>query len=47
MTSSAIMLLVIMICFTGSAALMFFSAKKSGQFDDIEGIKYRMLSDEE
>lgn len=47
MTASTIVLLIIMICFTGSAGMIFWSAKKSGQFDDIEGIKYRMLSDEE
>jgi cbb3-type cytochrome oxidase maturation protein len=47
MTTSAIMLLLIMISFSGSALLLFWSAKRSGQFDDIEGIKYRMLTDEE
>ncbi|HEU4965313.1 MAG TPA: cbb3-type cytochrome oxidase assembly protein [Bacilli bacterium] len=46
MSMSAILLLLIMICFSGSAVLMYVLAKKDGQFDDVEGIKYRMLSDE-
>lgn len=47
MSFSAIMLLIIMGSFSGAAIMMYFSAKQSGQFDDIEGIKYRMLTDEE
>lgn len=46
MSTSAILLILIMFCFSGAAVLMYFLAKKNGQFDDVEGIKYRMLSDE-
>ncbi|ERI06965.1 cbb3-type cytochrome oxidase assembly protein [Aneurinibacillus aneurinilyticus] len=40
------MLITIMICFTGSALLIWYAAKSSGQFDDVEGIKYRMLEED-
>jgi nitrogen fixation-related uncharacterized protein len=46
MSTSALFLILIMACFTGSGVLMYVTAKKEGQFEDIEGIKYRMLSDE-
>ncbi|RXT15490.1 cbb3-type cytochrome oxidase assembly protein CcoS [Ammoniphilus sp. CFH 90114] len=35
-----------MATFSLSAILMYFGAKRMGQFEDIEGIKYRMLDDE-
>lgn len=40
------MLITIMICFSGSALLIWYAAKESGQFDDVEGVKYRMLEEE-
>ncbi|GED13038.1 hypothetical protein AM501_28385 [Aneurinibacillus migulanus] len=40
------MLITIMICFTGSALLIWYAAKSSGQFDDVEGVKYRMLEED-
>jgi cbb3-type cytochrome oxidase maturation protein len=40
------MLITIMICFSGSALLIWYAAKSSGQFDDVEGVKYRMLEEE-
>jgi len=46
MTLSAVLLLVIMCCFTGTAAVAYWAGKRSGQFEDIEGIKYRMLDDD-
>lgn len=46
MSLSAILLLIIMATFSLSAILLYFAAKKDGQFEDVEGIKYRMLEDE-
>jgi cbb3-type cytochrome oxidase maturation protein len=40
------MLIIIMISFSGSALLIWYAAKSSGQFDDVEGIKYRMLEED-
>ncbi|MED0674746.1 MULTISPECIES: cbb3-type cytochrome oxidase assembly protein [Aneurinibacillus] len=39
-------LLITMVCFSGSALLIWYAAKTSGQFDDVEGVKYRMLEEE-
>jgi cbb3-type cytochrome oxidase maturation protein len=39
------MLLTIMVSFTLGGIVFFLAAKKSGQFNDVEGIKYRMLED--
>ncbi|WP_162142457.1 cbb3-type cytochrome oxidase assembly protein [Aneurinibacillus terranovensis] len=41
------MLITVMIAFSGSAILMWFAARNNGQFEDVEGIKYRMLEDGE
>ncbi|HJV44525.1 MAG TPA: cbb3-type cytochrome oxidase assembly protein [Bacillota bacterium] len=46
MSLSSILLIVIMATFTFSALLLYWGAKKDGQFEDVEGIKYRMLEDE-
>jgi cbb3-type cytochrome oxidase maturation protein len=44
---SMFLLIFLMLC-TGFAGWMFFLwAVKSGQYDDVEGPKYRMLEDEE
>lgn len=44
---SMFLLIFLMLC-TGFAGWLFFLwAVKSGQYDDIEGPKYRMLEDEE
>ena len=39
------MLLTIMVAFTIGGIGFWIAARKSGQFDDVEGIKYRMLDD--
>ncbi len=44
---SAVLLLTVMICFSVSAILVWYWAKKDGQFQNVEEIKYRMLNDEE
>ncbi|MGZ4031473.1 MAG: cbb3-type cytochrome oxidase assembly protein CcoS [Tumebacillaceae bacterium] len=46
MTISAWMLIGICLSMTGSAGLLVWWSWKNGQFDDTEGIKYRMMSDE-
>lgn len=46
MTLSGVLLVTIMATFSLSAILMYFGAKRAGQFEDVEGIKYRMLEDE-
>ncbi|WP_120189107.1 cbb3-type cytochrome oxidase assembly protein [Ammoniphilus oxalaticus] len=46
MSISTILLITIMATFSLSAILMYVAAKKGGQFEDVEGIKYRMLDDE-
>ena len=44
---SSIIILIILSFFLGTAAwLIFLWAVKKGEFDDIEGPKYRMLDDE-
>ena len=44
---SSIIILIILSFFLGTAAwLIFIWAVKKGEFDDIEGPKYRMLDDE-
>jgi len=44
----SIFLLIFLALITGVAAWLFFLwAAKSGQFDDMEGPKYRMLDDED
>ncbi len=44
---SVFMLIFLMLCVGVAGWLLFLWAVKSGQFDDIEGPKYRMLDDEE
>lgn len=46
MTIAAWMLLGIMCSMTGGAGLVVWWSWRTGQFDDTEGIKYRMLQDE-
>jgi cbb3-type cytochrome oxidase maturation protein len=41
------LLIFLMLCVGGAAWLAFVWAVKSGQYEDIEGPKYRMLDDEE
>jgi cbb3-type cytochrome oxidase maturation protein len=44
---STLLLIILSLC-TGVAGWLFFLwAVKSGQYDDVEGPKYRMLEDEE
>lgn len=40
-------LIIIMLSLSGAAFFIYYGAKKSGQFEDVEGIKYRMLFEEE
>ncbi|GAX91076.1 cbb3-type cytochrome oxidase assembly protein CcoS [Effusibacillus lacus] len=46
MTLQAWLLLAVMFSLTGSSALLYYWAKRAGQFDDVESAKYRMLQDE-
>jgi len=47
MLRSLLPLLIIGLCVGLAAWLVFMWALKSGQFDDVEGPKYRMLDDED
>ncbi|MGD8189996.1 cbb3-type cytochrome oxidase assembly protein [Brevibacillus ginsengisoli] len=47
MTVSGIFLLIIMATFSGSAILIWYWARKDGQFENVEDAKYQMLNDEE
>ncbi|WP_218015224.1 cbb3-type cytochrome oxidase assembly protein [Brevibacillus dissolubilis] len=47
MTWSAWTLLLTMLCLSGSAVLIWYWARKEGQFSDVEAVKYRMLDDDE
>lgn len=44
---SMLMLIFITVCIGFAGWLLFLWAAKSGQFDDIEGPKYRMMDDDE
>ena len=45
---SSVIILIILSIFLGTAAwLVFIWAVKKGQFDDVEGPKYRMLEDDD
>ncbi|RXI99587.1 cbb3-type cytochrome oxidase assembly protein CcoS [Anaerobacillus alkaliphilus] len=44
---NAWILIIVMLSLSGAASFIFIGAKNSGQFDDVEGIKYRMLVEEE
>ena len=44
---SMYLLIFLMLCAGLAAWLLFLWAVKSGQYDDVEGPKYRMLDDEE
>jgi cbb3-type cytochrome oxidase maturation protein len=46
LTLSVWMLLLIMASLSGSAILIWYWAKKEGQFTDVEAVKYRMLDDD-
>lgn len=46
MSLSLLLLITVMATFSFSAILMYFGSKRMGQFEDVEGIKYRMLEDE-
>ncbi|HSH25715.1 MAG TPA: cbb3-type cytochrome oxidase assembly protein [Massilibacterium sp.] len=47
MNTGAWTLIIVLISFSGSAILIYLLGKKTGQFDDVEGVKYRMLQDED
>ncbi|MFC4769839.1 cbb3-type cytochrome oxidase assembly protein CcoS [Effusibacillus consociatus] len=47
MTIQGWTLLLVMLSLTASAGLVFFWAKKNGQFENVEEIKYRILQDDE
>ncbi len=44
---SMFLLIILMLCVGFAAWIFFLWAVKSGQYDDIEGPKYRMLDDDE
>ncbi len=44
---SMFLLIILMLCAGIAAWLLFLWAVKSGQYDDIEGPKYRMLDDDD
>jgi cbb3-type cytochrome oxidase maturation protein len=46
MNPAAWLLIIVCCCMTGASALVVWWSWKTGQFDDTEGIKYRMLEDE-
>jgi len=45
--SSMFILIIVALCVGAAAWLLFLWAVKSGQYDDMEGPKYRMLEDDE
>lgn len=47
MSTSGILLLIVMISFSVSALMVWYWAKKDGQFNNVEEAKYAMLNDEE
>ena len=47
MLKSIVILIVLSLCIGTGAWLFFVWAVKRGDFDDVEGPKYRMLDDEE
>ncbi len=47
MLKSIVILIILSLCIGTGAWLFFIWAVKRGDFDDIEGPKYRMLDDEE
>ncbi|WP_206662934.1 cbb3-type cytochrome oxidase assembly protein CcoS [Anaerobacillus alkaliphilus] len=47
LSMNAWILIIVMLSLSGAASFIFIGAKNSGQFDDVEGIKYRMLVEEE
>ena len=44
---STYLLIFLMLCIGAAGWLLFLWAVKSGQYDDVEGPKYRMLDDDE
>lgn len=47
LTMNAWILIIVMFSLSGAALFIYLGAKRSGQFDNVEAIKYRMLLDEE
>ena len=47
MIKSIVILIVLSLCIGTGAWLFFIRAVKRGDFDDVEGPKYRMLDDDE
>ena len=47
MNKSIIILIILSLCIGTAAWLFFIWAVKRGDFDDVEGPKYRMLDDED
>jgi cbb3-type cytochrome oxidase maturation protein len=47
MFKSVVILIVLSLCIGAGAWLFFIWAVKRGDFDDVEGPKYRMLDDDE
>lgn len=47
MTAEAWTLIMVMLVLSLSSVSMYVWAKKAGQFEDVEAIKYKILEDEE
>ncbi len=47
LSMNAWILIIVMVSLSGAATFIFIGAKNSGQFKDVEGIKYRMLVEED
>lgn len=47
MSMAAWVITISCLSFTGSAFFIWMCARRSGQFQDVEAIKYRMLDDDE
>ncbi|TCP54713.1 cbb3-type cytochrome oxidase maturation protein [Tumebacillus sp. BK434] len=46
MNTAAWLLIAVCLCMTCGAGLMIWWSYRDGQYEDVEGIKYRMLQDE-
>lgn len=47
LTINGWILIIVMLSLSGAAMVIYMGAKNAGQFDDIEGVKYRMLIEKE
>lgn len=47
LTINGWILIIVMLSLSGAAMIIYIGAKNDGQFDDVEGVKYRMLIEDE